>query len=64
MTRTKRLQRIRRAVHYQDYLASLPDPASLAREPTRAEREELARASDQAGARAGAAWVARRRAGR
>jgi len=61
MTRARRLQLIRRAVHYRDYLTSLPDPASLARAPTREEREQLVRASDLAGTRAGASWVARQR---
>jgi hypothetical protein len=61
VTRVDRLRRIRRVARAQDYFASRPDPASLAREPTRAERDQIARESDQAGARAGAAWVARQR---
>jgi hypothetical protein len=56
-----RLHAIRRIARYHDYLASRPDPASLARAPTSAERTEIARAADIAGARAGAAWVARKR---
>jgi hypothetical protein len=61
VTRVERLRRIRRVARTQDYFASRPDPASLAREPTRAERDQIARASEQAGARAGAAWAARHR---
>ena len=62
---TDRLRRIRSVARAraraQDYFASRPDPASLAREPTPDERDQLARESEQAGARAGAAWVALRR---
>lgn len=58
MTRVERLRCIRRVARAQDYLASRPDPASLARSPTPDELDQIARASDQAGARAGAAWVA------
>jgi len=61
MTRSSRLQAIRRRIRYCDYLAELPDPASLARSPTREEHDQIARASDLVGAQAGAAWVARRR---
>ena len=61
MTPADRLRRIRYVSRARDYFASRPDPASLAREPTPDEREQLARASEQAGAQAGAEWVARRR---
>lgn len=61
MTRSSRLHAIRRLLRYRDYLAELPDPASLARLPTREEHDQLVRASDLVGAQAGAAWVARHR---
>ena len=61
MTRPARLRYIRRVMAYREYLAAMPDPGSLARLPTAAEREELAQLADQAGTRAGAAWVARQR---
>jgi hypothetical protein len=61
MTHAARLQAIRRRTRYHDYLASMPDPASLARTPTCAEREDLERTADLAGARAGAAWAAQKR---
>jgi hypothetical protein len=61
MLRKQRLQSIRRLARYHDYLATMPDPASLSRAPTRLERAELARAAEISGTRAGAAWAARQR---
>lgn len=61
MTRSSRLHAIRRRARYRDYLAEMPDPASLARLPTRQECDQFARASDLVGAQAGAAWIARHR---
>jgi len=61
VTREERLRFIRRVVRTRDYLASRPDPASLSRLPTREERAEFTRMSDQVGARAGGEWAARQR---